>query len=87
MSRTIYKYPFSIESMFELSLPFGAMVIHAGLDPAGQPCLWAEFDKAKSSVKEIRPFFCVGTGQSLNPMANAHIGSFVQGPFVWHIYE
>lgn len=50
-------------------------------------CLWAEFDDSKSLIKEIRPFFVVGTGAPIPAETNAHLGSFKDGIFIWHIYD
>ena len=82
--RTIYKYPIEITDSQEIEMPISAEPIHAGLDPQGTPCVWAKVrtDNKKDSVT----IYVVGTGNPIPRMARKHIGSFNQGPFVWHIF-
>lgn len=82
---TIYKYPIEITDRQEIQMPFNAIVIHAGLDPKGVPCVWAEVE----SNKRLAPveLFIVGTGNPMPEKSTVHIGSFVQGPFVWHVFK
>lgn len=66
-------------------MPAGALPLHAGLDPAGTPCLWCLVDPERATAP--LPVAIFGTG---NPMAgipaSPHVGSFVQGGFVWHVF-
>ena len=82
---TIWKYELEITDRQEFKMPGIAEVLSAGLDPKGVPCVWAK-------VQPGSPELCVrlaivGTG---NPMVEAtpwkFIGSFVHGPFVWHVF-
>lgn len=82
--RTIYKYEIEILDIQAISPPFGARFIHAGLDPQQQPCLWAEVET--ENCPEPIAVFVVGTGNPIPQKAVHHVGSFNQGPFVWHIY-
>jgi hypothetical protein len=82
--KTIYKYPIKTTGCQEILMPSGAEPIHAGLDPSGQPCVWAKVDDDRK--REIVNIYIVGTG---NPMPDdnvAHVGSFVQNCFVWHVF-
>lgn len=81
--RTIYKYPIKITGVQEIRLPLGR-VLHVGLDPTGQPCIWAEVDTDCSPI--VMPVYIVGTGNPMPEHPTDHIGSFVMGPFVWHVY-
>lgn len=82
--KTIYKYPIEITDEQEIQIPFGATVIHAGLDPQGTPCVWAMVETRNSP--EPVSIFVVGTGNSLPFVPESHVGSFVQGQFVWHVF-
>lgn len=85
--KTIYKYHIEITDRQTILLPEHSQVIHAGLDPQGKPCLWAIVNTHLGTLCPLT-VFVVGTG---NPMPAAvssirHIGSFIDGPFVWHIF-
>ena len=82
--KRIYKYPIQITDEQEIQMPFGAEVIHAGLDPQGTPCLWAKVESVNSP--EPVSVLVVGTGKPMPHAADRHVGSFVQGPFVWHVF-
>jgi len=82
--KTIYKYPIQITDEQEIQMPCDANVIHAGLDPQGTPCLWVEVDTAAPT--EPVSVLVVGTGNPMPYVAHTHLGSFVQGPFVWHVF-
>lgn len=88
---TIYKFPFEITDMQEIEMPMAAQIIHVGLDPSGAPCLWAEVDPYEAPTI-LRTIAVIGTGNPLDfggrdHTSARHLGSFVQGHFVWHIYE
>lgn len=81
---TIYKYQFTIDDDQPLGLPEGADPVHVGLDPQGNPCVWAAVD-TEAAIEERR-LYVRGTG---HPMPNDYkvmLGSFTQGPFVWHVF-
>lgn len=84
---TIWKYPLRIVDLQEAGMPAGAQPLHVGLDPAGVPCLWVRVDPARP----IRPLkvAILGTGAPWPDWLDAsavHLGSFVEGPYVWHVY-
>jgi hypothetical protein len=81
--RTIYKYEIGLGS--SVDMPLGADVVHCGLDPNGNICIWAMVDP-ELDLKRTRGFVVVGTGHPLSEV-DTYIGSFVQGSFVWHICE
>jgi hypothetical protein len=81
---TIHKYPLEITDVQLIPAPFGAKAIHVGLDPSGTPCLWAIVeDHIKQGGMDV---WIVGTGQEIPKEDHAYVGSFVQGPFVWHVF-
>lgn len=83
---TVYKYPFQITPRQQMLLPPGRQIIHVGPDPDGKLCLWAIVDEARGVMNET--LWLVGTGQQLpdGVSAQQHIGSCVNGPFVWHVF-
>lgn len=84
---TIWKFPISIIDRPRVRMPGGAEIIHVGLDPEGVPCLWALVDSDEKPI--IYDFWLCGTGNRIpdNLYANRHVGSFVEGPFVWHVFQ
>ena len=82
--KTIHKYPLEISGRQEIRMPEDAEILHVGLDPNSSPHVWALVD----THAELQPmkFFVVGTGQEMLPWAMQHVGSFNQGPFVWHVF-
>lgn len=58
-------------------------VICAGPDASGIPCVWIE---GHPGVTEQRSFEVFGTGNPIPDNSKAH-GSYLNEPFVWHIYE
>lgn len=81
---TIYKYPFEIVDVQQLEIHRPALLRHVGLDPQGQPCIWAEVDP--NNDVNVVTLLVVGTGRPIPATARTHIGSFNQGPFMWHVY-
>jgi hypothetical protein len=82
MSRTIHKFHLAPGTMPQRHERF----LHAGIDPAGRPCVWLEVrpDEPESGI--VREFQMFGTGHVVPDEGWEHCGSFVDGPFVWHIY-
>lgn len=81
--RTIHKYPIQIADNQNLEVPHGAAIIHVGIDPTGAPCIWADVDT--DNYKVGFPVLVRGTGHPI-PSGACHVGSFAQGPFVWHVF-
>jgi hypothetical protein len=82
---TVWKFAFEIEDVLRVQMPIGASVVHVGCDPSGVPCFWALV--LPKAATEIRTFQLRGTGERVGDECGAHVGSFVQGPFVWHVFE
>lgn len=89
--KTIYKYQIvTANSMHQkIPMPEGAVILSVG-EQGGGVFVWALVDT--DSPPEGRSFSVFGTGQplpsnfDLEAMAQAHIGTVQQGPFVWHIF-
>jgi len=83
--QTIYKYPFGITDIQTVDLPINHKILHVGLDPQGTPCLWAIVDSEQTQTNP-KVLFVVGTGHPMPTVPVSHLGSFAQGPFMWHIF-
>lgn len=85
--RVVYKYPIAItdRQMVAVHKEAGTStkIVHAGLDPNGIPCVWIEL--IPGTYIETYEICVIGTGNPIHGNVE-HIGSFVQKPFVWHIY-
>lgn len=82
---TVWKFPIQILDVQDVMMPPHAEIIHAGLDPQGQPCVWARVKP--TDVKVERGVYLTGTGTPIPDGDNRHVGSFTHGPFVWHVWE
>lgn len=78
--RKIYKY--SVRSGASAAIPAGGTVIHVGLDPSKNSCVWVEVDPGAPKTDTV---FVLGTGWDV-PDSLTHVGSWVEGPYVWHAY-
>jgi len=83
--KTIHKYPIAITDRQDVTMPRSAGIVHVGLDPNGHPCIWAMVETG--NPMEDVAILIIGTGNPIPDDAGYHFGSFVQGPFVWHVYS
>lgn len=84
--KTIFKYRLLISDRQVVNLPRGATILSAGLDPAGELCLWAAVDT--DNPKQPREILIFGTGHLLPDIVTLRfIGTVNQGPFMWHVFE
>lgn len=83
--QTVWKFQIKIEGAQAVMMPPHAQIIHVGLDPTGEPCVWARVTRSRDVVE--RTLYLTGTGQDLPEGDNRHIGSFNDGRFVWHAWE
>ena len=81
--RRIYKYPIDLP-VTPLHIPVDAVVLHVGLDPSGESCVWVNQDINSPNV--YRDFYILGTGQSI-PDGLKYVGTYKEGAFVWHVWE
>jgi hypothetical protein len=82
--KTVWKFPFAIGGEQPINLPAGSEVLHVGLDPDGAPCLWARVDS--HAPKVTHTLYVTGTGHPIPEGDNRHLGTFINGPFVWHVW-
>lgn len=84
--RSIWKFPLGValdDKAAEVTMPEGAQVAHFGLQD-GSPTVWALVDS--DNPPEPRRFQIFGTGHPL-PRGCRHVGTYGDGPFVWHVFE
>ena len=83
--KTIYKYQVTpTDPRLEIELPGSAKVVFVGSQLVGVVNFWVELDP--EVVKHKRIFVLHGTGHDI-PDNHDYIGSVLDSPFVWHLYE
>lgn len=81
--KTIWKFHIPIQDEFELHLPWNHKVLLTDLQD-GNPMVWIEVNTDSRTIPF--KFYVEGTGHEIEPNTD-HVGSWVQSPFVWHLYE
>lgn len=92
-NKTIWKFTIPVTDVVEVEMPRNARVLpfvqtakSGELGPRAALNLWAEVHPNLEKV--MRRFHIVGTGNPFpNVQHSAYVGSVVDGPFVWHVYE
>lgn len=85
MSYKIWKYKLGQPGEEVIhEVPLVATVRHVGIDPQGVPCVWIEVDR--DTLPTHWSFLLVATGQNIPDPYVSHLGSYVEGKFVWHLY-
>lgn len=84
--KTIWKFPIAVETSPTIEAPgLGPTVMVGSQD--NEWMVWCEVDT--TGPVRSREFRVVGTGHPL-PAENEgfmHAGSWLDGPFVWHLYQ
>jgi hypothetical protein len=84
-SMKVFKYPLTFDSVSVVSMIVDAKVIHVA-SQNGVVTLWAIVPN--SAFVEPRRFRILGTGHELPlEIALEHVGSCLDGSFVWHVFE
>lgn len=81
--RQVFKYPLALAEVVELDIPEGGRVLTLGVQQ-GIPMLWVLVDVVQPM--ERRTFITVGTGHEV-PWATTFVGTWFDGPYVWHVFE
>lgn len=85
MRRSVWKFPIEITDEQTITAPGGDFAVTlVGRDSTGAPCIWALVDI--DAVMTQRRVVVHGTGHPVEEDPSTHVGSFVDGPFVWHVF-
>lgn len=82
--KVVHKIPLQVGTRVSVSLPLGTKLVHCD-NQFGQPMLWVEKPQGPQPV-EMRHFEVFGTGWDI-PDDARHLGTVIQGKWVWHCYE
>ena len=83
MAKQIWKY--SLENIIEM--PKGAEILTIDIQN-GQMFnaqMWVKVDTENEMEK--RMFEVIGTGQNFDDTNKKYVGTYQDGPFVWHVFE
>lgn len=86
--RTIHKFEIS-QGKFDLPLGGDWKILHVDVQ-GDTPFVWIEHNT--SIVKQWVKFGVYGTGWDLDTLSlddeyGYHVGTYLQGPWVWHLYQ
>lgn len=91
--KAIWKYPIDIESEQHIRVQADFTPLHVGIDPTGTPCVWGLVDPGNPEATVSFRVLIFGTGHPITGPEEGnfddepkYLGSFVQGPFVWHVF-
>lgn len=84
--RVVWKYPLG-PTLTRSVLVSDPRVVFVGLDPAsGFPAVWIEHTPDGDDPVNLL-LAAIGTGHTIPAEVGAHVGSLIDGGFVWHIYS
>ena len=83
MTRTIYRYEVPVDAR-QHTLSLSGPIVHVGLRRRLVVEVWAY---ATDQPPDARCFQVFGTGHSLPPAADRHVGTVFDDGFVWHLLE
>lgn len=81
--RTIWKFPLKVAHEQLLYLPLHFKVLKVDMQ-GNQPCAWIELDSEADLI--ATSVFMYGTGHRVAVVGAYHIGTVLDGPYVWHYY-
>jgi hypothetical protein len=83
--KVVYKYEIAPDKR-SAEMPLDSKILK--VDMQGDALmLWVEHGWVDgNTVRTVRHFEVYGTGQPI-PLHTEHVGTFFDGPFVWHVYE
>ena len=88
MARKVWKDSVPVGDIAVRDLPFGATILHVDCQESGEVTFWFEFepDYPPGVPTVARKFTIFGTGHTI-PEGWEYVGTTLDGPFVWHLYE
>lgn len=86
MPKVVYKYMVPNERSTPIEMPVDSKVVHVDLQ-RGDLMLWVEHGWVDENTPRTKRCFDVfGTGHAI-PFESTYVGTFFDGPFVFHVYE
>jgi hypothetical protein len=82
--RTVYKYELPTDPRFQIELPKGSSFLHVATQN-GKPCMWIEVETNNALSPET--FEIIGTGHEITEPELGWLGTWQDGPYVWHLYH
>jgi hypothetical protein len=79
--KEIWKY--KVENVLEM--PKGAEILAVKVQDSFNVCIWAKVDPEMET--ETRMFEVIGTGHPFDDTNKEYIETYLDGPFVWHLFE
>lgn len=84
MTKTIWKYTLDLAGSQTIRMPRGAEILSVAVQ-ANEFRLWALCDP--EAPIEPRVILVHGTGHPITDSLGRHIGTVIDGSFVWHVFE
>lgn len=82
--RRVYKYHLKFkDGVQDPGLPYNAEIAHLAMQ-GGSICMWAVVDIRENAGD--RRFIVYGTGHPITTVGK-HVGTVLDGQFVWHVFE
>lgn len=85
---TVWKFevPWTGMDDFEIEMPKGAEILHFVTSSAQRTItVWARVDS--NAEHEAVPLRIAGTGHPLQDSVGVHIGTYIDGALVWHLFH
>lgn len=84
--RTIWKNHLQITDSQDIAVPTGATPLTAMIQ-GGRLTVWYHVPDTEADISWVH-ISVVGTGNPIDPEVDLgqHVGSVINGPFVWHVY-
>ena len=86
MLTRMLKYPLSITETTVIIMRAGSIVRAVDVQASRSISLWAEVPGPGIRADIARTFRVIATGGDM-PAASTYIGTVMDDPFVWHVYE
>jgi hypothetical protein len=83
MVKQIWKY--KVENVIEMPLDAEILDVQLQNGQMFNACIWAKVNPENELEK--RKFVVIGTGHSFDDTNHKYIGTYQDGPFVWHLFE
>ncbi len=83
--KVIYKYCIAILDSSYVAMPKDAEILSVGVQESRKIVIWAIVDSEALIVQ--RRIHLRGTGHEAPPDSARHLGTVMDDPFVWHVFD